>query len=179
AITGRRTICAICRTASESAGDAIGNPASMMSTPSASSAFAIESFAGTSSEKPGACSPSRSVVSKIVTRAGVLIPSVVAPPCASSQSDNRYTNISPCYAPHGDGPGRPEDLSRGGARAQLFARRGEGAPDAARREPGRAAPRAGARRAVVRSLVEERHADRGGTHAPELRPAPGAARGGN
>ena len=53
AITGRRTAAAICRTASESAGDAIGNPASMMSTPSASSARAMASFAGTSIEKPG------------------------------------------------------------------------------------------------------------------------------
>ena len=42
----------------------------MMSTPSASSARAIASFDGTSSEKPGACSPSRSVVSKMMTRAG-------------------------------------------------------------------------------------------------------------
>jgi hypothetical protein len=57
-------LAAIWRTASASAGDAIGNPASMMSTPSASSARAIASFAGTSSEKPGACSPSRRVVSK-------------------------------------------------------------------------------------------------------------------
>ena len=88
AMTGRRTAVAICRTASESAGEAIGKPASMMSTPSASSARAIASFAGTSIEKPGACSPSRSVVSKTVTRAGVLMPLVVAAGCARSQSDN-------------------------------------------------------------------------------------------
>src|SRR5438093_13486073 len=56
-----------------SAGDAMGNPASMMSTPSVSSAWAMASFAGTSIEKPGACSPSRNVVSKTVTRAGVLM----------------------------------------------------------------------------------------------------------
>jgi hypothetical protein len=37
AITGRRTSVAMRRTASASAGEAIGNPASMMSTPSASS----------------------------------------------------------------------------------------------------------------------------------------------
>ena len=53
AITGRRTSRAICRTASESAGEAIGNPASMMSTPSASSARAIASLAVTSSEIAG------------------------------------------------------------------------------------------------------------------------------
>ena len=65
--------CAICRTASESAGDAIGNPASMMSTPSVSSARAMVTLPGTSSEKPGACSPSRRVVSKTETRAGLLM----------------------------------------------------------------------------------------------------------
>jgi len=36
-------------------------------------AWAMASFAGTSIEKPGACSPSRNVVSKTVTRAGVLM----------------------------------------------------------------------------------------------------------
>ena len=61
---------AIWRTASESAAEAIGKPASMMSTPSASRARASVSLAGTSSEKPGACSPSRSVVSKMTTRSG-------------------------------------------------------------------------------------------------------------
>ena len=40
----------------------------MMSTPSASSARASMSLAGTSMEKPGACSPSRSVVSNTMTR---------------------------------------------------------------------------------------------------------------
>ena len=53
AITGRRTSRATCRVASESAGDAMGKPASMMSTPSASSARASVSFDGTSIEKPG------------------------------------------------------------------------------------------------------------------------------
>ena len=53
AMTGRRTSRAMCATASASAGDAIGKPASMMSTPSASSARAICTLAGTSSEKPG------------------------------------------------------------------------------------------------------------------------------
>ena len=41
AMTGRRTLRATCRVASESAGEAIGKPASMMSTPSASSARAM------------------------------------------------------------------------------------------------------------------------------------------
>ena len=63
---GRRTAAATSRTASESAGEAMGNPASMMSTPSASSACAMRSFVATSIENPGACSPSRSVVSKMM-----------------------------------------------------------------------------------------------------------------
>jgi hypothetical protein len=50
-----------------SAGEAIGKPASMMSTPRASSARAMLSLDGTSIENPGACSPSRSVVSKTTT----------------------------------------------------------------------------------------------------------------
>ena len=72
-MTGRRTPTAICRTASESAGEAMGKPASMMSTPRASSECAIASFEATSIEKPGACSPSRRVVSKTVTREEVLM----------------------------------------------------------------------------------------------------------
>ena len=77
AMTGRRTASAIWRTASASAGDAIGNPASMMSTPSRSSACAMATFDGTSIEKPGACSPSRRVVSKTTTRAGLVMDLVV------------------------------------------------------------------------------------------------------
>ena len=40
----------------------------MMSTPSRASCCAISSFCSEVSEKPGDCSPSRSVVSKIITR---------------------------------------------------------------------------------------------------------------
>ena len=57
-----------CRTASASASEAIGNPASMMSTPSASSWRASWSFSSMRIENPGACSPSRRVVSKMVSR---------------------------------------------------------------------------------------------------------------
>jgi hypothetical protein len=98
-ITGRRTSRDICCTASASAGDAMGKPASMMSTPSASSARASVSLASTSREKPGACSPSRRVVSKIMTRAeSLLILLVVTVWRGRSQSDNYYNNISTCYA---------------------------------------------------------------------------------
>jgi len=65
AMVGRRISMAMRRTASASFGEAIGKPASMMSTPSASSARASASFSSTCSEKPGPCSPSRRVVSKI------------------------------------------------------------------------------------------------------------------
>ena len=68
AITGPLTCVDTVRTASASASDAIGNPASMMSTPSAASCRAIFSFSSIRIEKPGACSPSRSVVSKMMRR---------------------------------------------------------------------------------------------------------------
>ena len=67
-MTGPRMWVATIRTASASASDAIGNPASMMSTPSARNWCAIFNFSSILSEKPGACSPSRRVVSKIVSR---------------------------------------------------------------------------------------------------------------
>jgi len=55
-------------TESQSPGDAAGKPASMMSTPRSASAFATRSFSGCVMLQPGDCSPSRSVVSKIITR---------------------------------------------------------------------------------------------------------------
>ena len=55
------------RTASKSPGDAIGNPASMMSTPIRANCRAISSFSSIFSVAPGDCSPSRRVVSKIRT----------------------------------------------------------------------------------------------------------------
>ncbi len=61
----RRMIPAISCTASKSSGEAIGKPASIMSTPRASSARAISIFSLRFSDAPGHCSPSRSVVSKI------------------------------------------------------------------------------------------------------------------
>ncbi|GBD28273.1 hypothetical protein HRbin31_00286 [bacterium HR31] len=64
-ITGPRTSRAISRTASRSPGDAMGNPASITSTPRRARARAISSFSCTVMEKPGDCSPSRRVVSKM------------------------------------------------------------------------------------------------------------------
>ena len=71
-ITGPSTAFAIAATASASPGEVIGNPASMMSTPSRASWWAISSFSCTFSEMPGDCSPSRSVVSKMYTLVRVL-----------------------------------------------------------------------------------------------------------
>ena len=63
AMIGRRTAPAMVRTASKSPSDEIGKPASMMSTPRRSSCWASRSFSAAVMLKPGACSPSRSVVS--------------------------------------------------------------------------------------------------------------------
>ena len=60
-----RPRCATARVASKSPGDAIGKPASMMSTPRRASCWPISSFSRVLSVMPGDCSPSRSVVSKI------------------------------------------------------------------------------------------------------------------
>src|SRR5919106_1520138 len=56
------------RVASKSSSEEIGNPASMTSTFSRASWRAISSFSMVFMENPGACSPSRSVVSKMMTR---------------------------------------------------------------------------------------------------------------
>src|SRR5262245_28552898 len=68
AITVPFTVSAISRTASNSPCDEIGNPASRMSTFSRASCSAISTFSARVSAMPGACSPSRRVVSKIRTR---------------------------------------------------------------------------------------------------------------
>src|SRR6187397_3506337 len=72
AITGPRTLVAISRTASNSPSLETGKPASRMSTPRRASCSAISTFSARVSAIPGACSPSRSVVSKIRTTSGSL-----------------------------------------------------------------------------------------------------------
>src|SRR5450432_4209834 len=59
---------AISLTAAKSPSEAIGKPASMMSTPMVSSSSATASFSSWVMVAPGPCSPSRKVVSKITTR---------------------------------------------------------------------------------------------------------------
>jgi len=73
---------AISRTASASSLDAIGKPASSTSTPSVWSWRASRSFSGVFIEKPGACSPSRKVVSKMIS---LLSATVSLPVCPSHQ----------------------------------------------------------------------------------------------
>ncbi len=60
-----RMLAAISRTASKSPGEAMGKPASMMSTLRSTSAWAISIFSAKFMLAPGDCSPSRSVVSKM------------------------------------------------------------------------------------------------------------------
>ncbi len=59
---------AISCTAAKSPSEAIGKPASMMSTPISSSSSATASFSSCVMVAPGDCSPSRNVVSKMTTR---------------------------------------------------------------------------------------------------------------
>ena len=59
---------ATARTASKSPGEEIGKPASSTLTRSRASCCAISTFSRVFRWMPGDCSPSRSVVSKIVTR---------------------------------------------------------------------------------------------------------------
>ena len=62
------TSCATARTPSKSPGEAIGKPASITSTPRRASCWPISTFSRVLRVMPGACSPSRRVVSKIRTR---------------------------------------------------------------------------------------------------------------
>src|SRR5439155_13011625 len=67
AIDGRRISLAIDCTASKSPSDAMGNPASITSISSRSTWRAIRSFSARFMLQPGDCSPSLSVVSKMIT----------------------------------------------------------------------------------------------------------------
>src|SRR5208283_3368146 len=66
AIVAPCTSDAVLCTASKSPGDAMGKPASIMSTPSFTSCRATCSFSSTFMEAPGDCSPSLNVVSNIL-----------------------------------------------------------------------------------------------------------------
>src|SRR3990172_4686072 len=104
AMTGPRTLDAISRTASNSPSDETGKPASMMSTERRASCSAISTFSGLVSAMPGACSPSRSVVSKIRTT-------------SSGIGDHLLLGLEPGHhpaqlPPHVLDPGRPRLLAK-------------------------------------------------------------------
>ncbi len=71
---------AISDTASKSPIDAIGKPASMMSTPIVSRSSATASFSSWVMVAPGHCSPSRRVVSKMTMRSRAVVLVVMALP---------------------------------------------------------------------------------------------------
>ena len=70
---GPWTCRAIACTASKSPGEAMGKPASMTSTPRSCRAWAISSFSARFMLAPGDCSPSRSVVSKMIRRSSDIV----------------------------------------------------------------------------------------------------------
>ena len=82
AITGPFTLVAISRTASNSPSEEIAKPASRMSTCRRASCSAISTFSSFVSAMPGACSPSRRVVSKNRTTSGSVL--TTAAPCPRS-----------------------------------------------------------------------------------------------
>ena len=118
------TTLAMSLTLAKSPGEAIGNPASITSTPSCTSAWAISSFSVRFMLAPGDCSPSRSVVSKMRIVRGAVIrygpkkknragkmafasgasgapPSYpLAPRCARQEHPDRCRLISPIHLPH-------------------------------------------------------------------------------
>ena len=93
------TSSAIRRTASKSPGDAIGKPASMMSTPMRANCRAISSFSSMFSVAPGDCSPSRRVVSKMRTTSGIR----TSLASRKSRSDARPAPRYHAYAPPAPG----------------------------------------------------------------------------
>jgi hypothetical protein len=74
AITGPRTSAAMRDTDSKSPGDEAAKPASITSTRSLASWVAMATLSSGDSAMPGACSPSRSVVSKMINRSDMETP---------------------------------------------------------------------------------------------------------
>src|SRR5690348_13935788 len=70
-------------TAAKSPSEAIGKPASMISTPRSWSLLAIRTFSVRFIEQPGDCSPSRNVVSKMLT----VVCGMGCPSCGQASED--------------------------------------------------------------------------------------------
>ena len=116
AMTGPSISDAMRRTASASSFDAMGNPASITSTPSTWSWRASRSFSAVFIEKPGACSPSRRVVSKMISlsSATVSLPDCVlsilarkAPPAAADFAARPTLSAVCTVPPRGRPPRKP------------------------------------------------------------------------
>src|SRR3954453_12471026 len=104
---GPSTSRAMAWTASKSPGLAIGKPASMTSTPSRPSWWAISSFSDAFSEIPGDCSPSRRVVSKICTRSmGLSFLSALVCFSLSSRLSGRHASLPLAGEEEKQGKGR-------------------------------------------------------------------------
>ncbi len=102
-MTGPSTSFAMRRMASKSPGELKANPASITSTPSRANCRAIDTFSSTFMLAPGDCSPSRSVVSKMVIVLVIAVPSK-RPAFPTAREEGR-----PC--PH---DAEPSDRPRGG-----------------------------------------------------------------
>src|SRR5439155_6022977 len=169
AIGTERTSLATACTASRSPLDEIGKPASMTSTLSAASCLAIRIFSSVFIEKPGDCSPSRRVVSKMrTTSMGLCL-----------QLSNANTDplvkfifvllliILPYNAPELlHGPERTPSLPDRCPRRQFFTRRGAPFPYATRGQLGDSQTRGRFRAKVIRTWRPARTPDRR-RHAPE------------
>ncbi len=126
------------------------------------------------SEKPGACSPSRRVVSKIVTRSVAMLTFVRHLALNRQIYINEFV-ITIAYT------SQRVDLAELRVFLTVAAERSfsraavEAAPDPARRQPGDPPARGRGRGAAVRSIVEGRHADRGGAGVARTMPSGSSA----
>ena len=136
-------------TASKSPGEVIGKPASMMSTPSRSSWCAISILSRGVQATPGDCSPSRRVVSKMLTR---LSGSRSRVPCSSALTVGSFLNEGAsrtrCPAHPDVGVGKlplageePDEGPGGRAAARAGCAASTSMAAGYRRRPGRANPR--------------------------------------
>src|SRR6267143_429246 len=169
-----RTSRATLLTASRSPRDAIGKPASITSTFKAASWRARRIFSSVFIEKPGDCSPSRSVVSKMRTTS-IESPSVVTHgggPVVQFIFILLLIILPYTGRDRGTGgPGRTSGISDGGEGRQLLAGGGASLPHTARRQPGHS--KAGGRTGptVVRPWGEAGSPDRCGDPSQGLRRA--------
>ena len=139
-------------TASKSPGEATGKPASMTSTPRSRSARATSSFSSRFIDAPGDCSPSRSVVSKMMMRSDPAWLTLGSPLVTAAGCGCWFPGCFDMSGPRapGVGPKRVARLSRATSSA------GWAEEVAAQRHPGRDTSPAGLRsRRVLHAGVIE------------------------